>query len=626
MFSIACAGLAQGVLTRNADNARSGDYQETGITLANLKAKGITLRTTIPVIGDARGMEAQPLILPGVTMADGSVHDVMVLPSMANVVRGVDAHTGAGLWQTTLGTPVQGGPSIDMHLINDKWGVLSTGVLDPATQRVYMVAWISPDGTPQKGVHWLYTLDVATGKIVEPPVSFAGLGTYSAAMRKQRSSLVMTDVNGRKTVFLAYGTVLETGNGASGAILAYDVASNRFTGFLSMSAGLGAGIWMGGQGLAADAAGYLYGDTGNGSFNGSTDWGETIFKVQYTPPASATAMGALKVVSWFSPYSDAGRVGLDPTKSGPAAPSYMPAKLAGVSAPSLAVKVKNGDEPVGAGMHIDLAKTRTVLTRNVNTGQVEPIVYPLNPSDPAWSDEDLGSGGCTLITQYGFLLCAGKDGLGYLAKTADMGETMPADFADAAANCAKLASPPVWIAASPGPVNPCPQDETTLNFMPYGKTRHIHMTPVQYMSPTDGLHIFVWGENSTLHDWKVSPSGQMTYVAESREYASAAVTNSPGGMPGGFCALSSNDDKLGTAVLWCSIPYGDANSTITTGRLIAYDPENIEQDADGPHLVKLWDSQQWGINYVFNKFMPPVIWDGEVILPNYAGGVMVFSQ
>ena len=52
-----------------------------------------------------------------------------------------------------------GGAAIDMHQINDHWGVLSTGVIDPETKRVYLVAWISPDGTPQT-CNFLYLADV----------------------------------------------------------------------------------------------------------------------------------------------------------------------------------------------------------------------------------------------------------------------------------------------------------------------------------------------------------------------------------------------------------------------------------------------------------------------------------
>ena len=118
-------------LTREADNSRSGwNNQETVLTQQSVTAKGMSLKTVIPVIGDARGMEAQPLILPGVQTARGE-RDVMVLPSMANVVRGVDAHDGSQIWQVTLGTPIQGSGAIDYHVINDKWGCLSSGVIDP---------------------------------------------------------------------------------------------------------------------------------------------------------------------------------------------------------------------------------------------------------------------------------------------------------------------------------------------------------------------------------------------------------------------------------------------------------------------------------------------------------------
>jgi hypothetical protein len=234
-------------LTRSGDNSRSGwNQHETMLTQASVESKGIVRATIIPVFGDARGMEAQPLILPNVKLPDGSTHDVMVLPSMANVVRGVDAHDGAALWSVTLGTPINGNtpigpkknapdgcvgefPTIDCHAINDKWGVLSTGVIDPDTQRLYLVSWISSDGTPQNGKHFVSVLNVADGTQAVAPVLIAGTSqaeSYSSTMRKQRSSLVLTDVEGRKTIFWASGTVQETGNKAAGWIFAFDCATN----------------------------------------------------------------------------------------------------------------------------------------------------------------------------------------------------------------------------------------------------------------------------------------------------------------------------------------------------------------------------------------------------------------
>jgi hypothetical protein len=149
-----------------------------------------------------------------------------------------------------------------------------------------------------------------------------------------------------------------------------------------------------------------------------------------------------------------------------------------------------------------------------------------------------------LIAEYGVYLAAGKDGIGYSVNTHNLGHTQPADFGNAKANCAKLKASPIWIAASPGPVDPCPQNQTTLDFMPRGKTRHVHATPVQYMSPTRGMTIFIWGENSQLHAWTMSSTGALTYLAQGRETASVSVTNPPGGMPGGSALCRATQIRL----------------------------------------------------------------------------------
>src|SRR5689334_6683945 len=85
IFGVAQTCVAQSAmvpwLTRSADNSRTGwNPHETQLTQASVETKGIIRTTIIPVIGDARGMEAQPLILPNVETARGT-RDVMVLPS-----------------------------------------------------------------------------------------------------------------------------------------------------------------------------------------------------------------------------------------------------------------------------------------------------------------------------------------------------------------------------------------------------------------------------------------------------------------------------------------------------------------------------------------------------------------
>ncbi len=619
----ACPAQMVPVLTRAYDNDRSGaNLQETILTQASVKAKGVRRVTIIPVFGDARGLEAQPLILPKVQTAKG-LRDVMVLPSMANKVRGVDATTGEDLWQADLGTPVKGTPAIDSKMVNDKWGVLSTGVIDPDTHRVYLVAWVSPDGSADRAAHFMNVLDVKDGTAVIPPVplagAIAGAQHYDSMLRKQRSSLLLTKLNGRKTIFFASGTVRETQTGAAGWVFAFDVASNTVAASLALSQGHGAGVWMAGQGLAADKTGRLYGVSGNGSFNGTTDFGESVFKIRYRP-ATTTAAASLRITSWWAPYSDAARLGQDPTRSSPDLPADD--KLAGVSAPSEQMRMPvNGMRPPA------LEGARELMNTDENTGKPVKLVYPkVTAQERGFADEDLGSAGGTLIEKYKIYLAAGKDGIGYGVKTPIMGNTQPADFANMKANCAKLAAPPVWLTASPGPVDPCPQDATTLDFLPWGKTRHMHSTPVQYWS-AGGLKIFVWGENSQLHEWAMSPTGKLTYAAQGNEFASPQITNSPGGMPGGFCTLSANGNKAGTALLWCTVPYGDANAGdpgthVTNGRLLCYDPDHIVNGT----IPVLWDSERWGIQFLFNKFLPPIVDGGQVYVPNYNGGVDVYAQ
>ncbi len=598
-------------LTRSADNSRSGwNSQETVLTQASVASKGMSRTTIIPVIGDARGMEAQPLILPAVKTARGT-RDVMVLPSMADVVRGVDAHDGSAIWQVTLGMPINGSKSIDMHTINDHWGCLSTGVIDPDTQRLYQVCWVSPDssGSPQTARYFMFVLNVADGSQVVPPVLIQGKsGTqdYNAAMRKQRSSLVETNVSGVKTIFGCSGTIQETGAGASGYCFAFDGATNTMGPMLALTGGEGAGVWMAGQGAAADPLGQLYVLTGNGDFDGVSQWGESFLKLKYTPSLGATP-ASLRVVDHWTPWMDLVRARQAPAPA---------AKLAGVSAPSEAIM------PVGGGMNISLKDARLEAKIN-DRGKPVVLVFPKMASGN-WSDEDWGSAGPACIFSIGVCIATGKDGIAYPIKTANLGGTTLKDLASAKTNCGKLSAAPVWLTMSPGPVDPCPANPTTLDFFPEGDTAHLHMTPVQFLDPVlKTWTIFVWGENSQLHKWAVSSTGALTFVAQSHEFASDNVrANPPGGMPGGFCSGSSNGADPNSALLICSIPYGNANANVVNGRLLIYDP--VHMAADGS-LKVLWDSQSFAIQYLFNKFDPPVIDGGQVYVPNYNGGVDVYQ-
>jgi hypothetical protein len=612
-------------LTRSADNGRSGwNSQETQLTQANVASRGVARVTIIPLVGDARGMEAQPLILPGVTTPLGS-RDVLVLPSMANVVRGVDAHDGSAIWQTALGTPVTGSKAIDMWQINQFWGCISTGVIDPDLKRLYQVCWILPNAqgmplpagapstNPNIARYFMFVLNVGDGSLAAAPVLISGTSNGQSFInpqfpRKQRSSLVETNINGVKTVFGCSGTIQETSAGAAGYCFAFDVASNSMAAMLAMTEGEGAGVWMGGQGAAADADGNLYVTTGNGDFDGVRQFGESFLKIRYTPAAGGAA-SSLKVVDHWTPWMDLGRSG------GVAPPAN---KLAGVSSPSEAMNM-----PVGGGMNMNLRNAK-VVGEVGNDGRLTIRVVPQAMAQGQWADEDWGSAGPACIFSLGVCVATGKDGIAYPIKTSNMGGTKPADLQNPAANCAKLAGPPVWLSVDPGPVNPCPPDPMTLNFFPWGNTAHMHMTPVQFFDPLlNAWTIFAWGENNQLHKWKVSSSGTLTYLAQGNEFTSASVRGtSPGGMPGGFCTGSSEGSDPNSAILVCTIPYMNANKLVGNGRLLIYDPIHLTTDGT---LQVLWDSQAKGVQFLFNKFDPPVIDGGHIYVPNYNGGVDLYT-
>ncbi|MGA7830732.1 MAG: hypothetical protein WCA21_07220 [Terracidiphilus sp.] len=615
------AGIASPVLTRGNDNDRSYFYNDTVLTVANVTAQGLRRYFPLYMEGDARGAEAQALILPSVQCDDGNLRDVILTASMNNTVWAYDYNTSDILWVKKLGIPVNGGSTIDMHVINDHWGILSTGVIDPDTKTWYGVAWESPDGTAANGAHFLHSLNIANGSRVHPPVPLANityqppnggaLQRWGAVMRKQRCSLALTQVNGVKTIFFAAGSVQEVTTGSAGWIVAYDVVSNKIAAALAMSAGYGAGVWMAGSGLSIDDNGDLLFETGNGSFDPNHgDYGECVCRVRYTPPHTFSS-ASLKVVDWWSPYTDAGREGEDPTLSSPQ--EMLSSKLSGVSAPT-------------SGGHMP---TNMASMRDANGKIVAGHLFSTMPTQQgaAYGDEDLGSAGPAMIRKYRILLAYGKDGIAYPIKMDAMGKTMPADFANSAANYAKLAQPPFWYSYFPGfNVNAAPQNPSDLDFLYDNKTRHLHSTSPQFFSQVHGQMLACWGENGQCRVWSMQPNGQMTFLADSDEVASINCTQPPGGMPGGFMCISANGNKPGTALLWAIIPYGDGNATVTNGRLLVYDLENYVKRADGTSKLNvLWDSQAQNYTFLFPKFNVGVVSGGKFVLPRYDGGMDVLS-
>lgn len=289
------AGPIQPVFTRSGGNLRHGAYtSETRLTPAVVRG-GLRKLFTLSMTGDKRGMEAQPLFAPAVRTSGGQVRDLCICCTMANQVWAFEAKNGELVWKTTLGKPINGSKAIDAWLINDHWGILSTGVIDDGL--LYCVAWISTDGTAGKGRHSLFKVRLTDGRVLGSVV----LPASGNVQRKQRAALTLTNVNGKKTVFVPWGTIQETANGAHGFVTAIDVASFKVTTeWNATPTGKGSGIWMAGQGLCADDDGVLYCMTGNGDFDAVKNFGESFVRLRYDG-------SAITVEDWWTPWRDADR-------------------------------------------------------------------------------------------------------------------------------------------------------------------------------------------------------------------------------------------------------------------------------------------------------------------------------
>jgi outer membrane protein assembly factor BamB len=581
--------MAVAVVTRGYDNARTGaNTHEEVLTAQVVATRGIRRLFSLRLTGDARGVEAQPLVVPGVRLPDGASRDVIYLATMANQLWAFAAADGTLLWKTTLGTPVNGSRAIDAHLINDHWGVLSTPVVDLASQTMYVVAWVSPDGTVAAAEHVIHAVRLSDGKPVHPPLSLENavydpghglpVQRFKSAARKQRASLLLTSVAGVTTVFVGFGSVQETSATSRGWVIACGTAPFAVTtAWASTVRGHGGGIWQAGAGLAADKQGFVYAMTGNGAFDGVTDFGESFIKLRYSPPRGHT-QASFTLVDWWTPWTDAQRT-------------------AG-AAPAVA-----RDLPTASNFR----------------------VYAANPGD-GWDDMDLGSGGPLLIESLGLVIGAGKDGILYVLDAANMGKTSGKDLQHPPANYAKLKAPPIFYTYYPPGLDPAPKDVRTLNLLWADRTHHMHGSSVYWNSPELGPALYCWGENGNLRAWSVTATGAVKYLACSAEQASAQSQVPPGGMPGGMLTLSASRNQPHSGVVWACIPYFDANISVGPGRLLAYDATRFGTYPDGSKQLRvLWDSQDWNLTFTFNKFNLPVAANGRLIVPTYNGTVDVYG-
>ena len=298
-LGIAAYSFAQvNVLTANYDNQRSNaNLQETTLTPVNVTPKTFGKLGTFPVDGQ---IYAQPLYASGVQIPGKGTRNVVYVATMHNSVYAIDAdapQSTSALWQVNFG------PSVPSSLLNftdilPETGILSTPVIDLAKQVMYVVADTLENGYPVFRIHALSLADgheMLSGPVVitatvpgNGAASYFGSVTFDPLLHLQRPGLALANGN----VYVCFGSHGDGGD-YHGWMLGYDASNlQRRVSLINLSPqGAGGSIWQSGRAPAIDPNGNLFVATGNGDFDGSSNFSESVLKFS----------SDLKVLDYYTP-------------------------------------------------------------------------------------------------------------------------------------------------------------------------------------------------------------------------------------------------------------------------------------------------------------------------------------
>jgi len=274
------------ITTQHSDNLRDGlNANETVLTPANVNQTQFGRLFKVAVDDQ---VFAQPLVVNSVPIGGGT-HSVVYVATANNSIYAFDAVNGTRYWQVNLGPAfVVDDAGITCTDTLASAGIMSTPVIDLAHNSLYVVAKTFVSGL---AAHSLHALNLSTGaEQAGSPVQIAAKG-FNSGPSVQRTGLLLANGN----VYFSFAGHCDQGS-YKGITLAYQTGTLAQVGVHDASpSDNGAGIWHGGNGAAADAAGDVYWVTGNGTWDGATNFSETVIK------ANAT----LAMLDWHTPTNPA---------------------------------------------------------------------------------------------------------------------------------------------------------------------------------------------------------------------------------------------------------------------------------------------------------------------------------
>lgn len=203
-------------------------------------------------------------------------HGRVIVATENNTVYSINLSDGSVFWRVHLGTPVNAN-SLPCGNIAPVTGVTGTPAIDPASGRIYLVAFVS-------GFHHvLFTLDAIDGsvleqKVIDPPGS-------SPSVEQQRGAVAL----GSGYVYVALGGLLGDCGPYHGYVIGVPLAGGAVAIYRTPSA-RESGIWSP-MGVTLDDSDRVYATTGNGSETSSFAYSNSV--LQLSPD--------LKVQAYFAP-------------------------------------------------------------------------------------------------------------------------------------------------------------------------------------------------------------------------------------------------------------------------------------------------------------------------------------
>jgi hypothetical protein len=289
------------VLEQHNDPARTGaNLRETTLTPANVNPQhfGMLFKR---ILDDQ--LYSQPLIATNIKVG-GGYHDVVYVTTVNNSVYAFDANdatANAPLWHVNFGTPAN---LYDYNFgcldINGNMGIIGTPVIDAAKTTLYVVALTKvADHTPQayqahsaaqNEYHFeqrIHALDLATGADLPNSPAIIRAPGFNPLMQNQRPALMLSSGN----LYIGYSSHCDV-SPYHGYLLSYNASTLRRNAVFNTSPhGDGASIWQSGQAPSIDAAGNIYVITGNGDWDGKSQWSESFLKLD----------PQLHLLDWFTP-------------------------------------------------------------------------------------------------------------------------------------------------------------------------------------------------------------------------------------------------------------------------------------------------------------------------------------